>query len=153
MNSRILAITRAVSFLGVLGGCAKAEQQAELDKTKQLEQVHLATFDDLDFNVFSGRKWDQLNKSHATDITVHWPDGRTTKGIDTHIEDLKGMFVYAPDTRIKEHPIKLVTPLSGRIDRGMSDHQISRHVPPFPTGKNQHAGENRRESSYSIFHG
>jgi len=28
------------------------------------------------------------------------------QGIDAHIEDLKRLFVYAPDTRIKEHPIK-----------------------------------------------
>jgi hypothetical protein len=30
----------------------------------------------------------------------------TTKGIEKHIEDLKALFVHAPDTRIKEHPIK-----------------------------------------------
>ena len=29
------------------------------------------------------------------------------KGIEKHIEDLKAMFVWAPDTRIKEHPVKL----------------------------------------------
>src|SRR2546421_3860944 len=67
---------------------------------------NLATFDDLDFNVFSNQKWDELKKSHSKDIVVHWPDGRVTKGIEQHIEDLKAMFVYAPDTRIKEHPVK-----------------------------------------------
>lgn len=69
--------------------------------------THLATFDDLDFNVFSNQRWDQLQKSHAKDIAVHWPDGHVTHGIDVHIQDLKAMFVYAPDTRIKEHPIKV----------------------------------------------
>lgn len=68
--------------------------------------ANLATFDDLDFNVFSNQKWDQLSRSHASDILVHWPDGHTTKGIEKHIEDLKAMFVYAPDTRIKLHPVK-----------------------------------------------
>jgi hypothetical protein len=34
------------------------------------------------------------------------PDGSTTKGIDKHIEVLKAMFVYAPNTSIKEHPIR-----------------------------------------------
>jgi hypothetical protein len=29
-----------------------------------------------------------------------------TQGIDIHIKDLKALFVYAPDTRIKEHPIR-----------------------------------------------
>ena len=27
--------------------------------------------------------------------------------VDKHIEDLKALFVYAPDTAIKEHPIKI----------------------------------------------
>ena len=73
------------------------------------EQANLANFDDLDFNVYSGQRWDQLEKSHAKDITVHWPDGRVTKGIDPHITDLKGMFIFAPDTRIKEHPIRIAS--------------------------------------------
>jgi len=30
-----------------------------------------------------------------------------TKGIDVHIEDLKSTFVWAPDTRIETHPIKV----------------------------------------------
>ncbi len=68
---------------------------------------NLATFDDLDYNVFSNQKWEELGHSHAEDIVVHWPDGHTTEGIDRHIADLQAMFVYAPDTRIKEHPIKI----------------------------------------------
>jgi len=72
----------------------------------QTVRANLATFDDLDFNVFSNQKWDQLSRSHVSDILVHWPDGHTTKGIEKHIEDLKAMFVYAPDTRIKVHPVK-----------------------------------------------
>lgn len=67
---------------------------------------HLTTFDDLDYNVFSNQKWDELSRSHHKDILVHWPDGHTTTGIEKHIEDLKALFVHAPDTRIKEHPIK-----------------------------------------------
>src|SRR6266849_2904462 len=41
----------------------------------QTVRANLATFDDLDFNVFSNQKWDQLSRSHASDILVHWPDG------------------------------------------------------------------------------
>src|SRR5678815_546359 len=67
---------------------------------------HLKTFDELDFDVFSNQKWDRLKESHAKDIKVFWPDGHVATGIDTHIEDLKKLFVHAPDTRIKEHPIK-----------------------------------------------
>lgn len=96
----------AVSF-GALAGCSDSQKMAQMEKTQQTEKANLANFDDLDFNVYSGQKWAELGKSHHKDITVHWPDGRTTKGIDIHTEDLKGMFVFAPDTRIKEHPIKI----------------------------------------------
>lgn len=33
--------------------------------------------------------------------------GRVTEGIDVHIADLEAMFVWAPDTRIQEHPIRI----------------------------------------------
>jgi len=67
---------------------------------------HLKTFDELDFDVFSNQKWDRLKESHAPNIKVYWPDGHVTEGINVHIEDLKKLFIHAPDTRIKEHPIK-----------------------------------------------
>lgn len=73
----------------------------------ELEQQHLFTFDDLDFNVFSHQAWDRLGESHAHNVIVHWPDGRTTTGIDVHTEDLKAMFTFAPDTRIEQHPIRI----------------------------------------------
>lgn len=83
---------------------------AELAKV-QAEQGRIAknleTFDILDFDVFSGQKWDRLHESHADNIVVHWPDGRTTTGLDAHIADLEAFFVYAPDTRIETHPIRI----------------------------------------------
>jgi hypothetical protein len=94
-------------------------QVAEIAKTRATEQANLKNFDDLDFNVYSGQKWDELGKSHAKNITVHYPDGRVTKGLASHIEELKPMFVFAPDTRIKEHPIRIAsgewTAVSGTI--------------------------------------
>ncbi len=93
----------------VLIGCADRVRLDEYAQTERREQTHLATFDDLDFNVFSGEKWDELDKSHSAGITVHWRDGRTTTGIEAHIADLKAMFVYAPDTRINEHPIRIAS--------------------------------------------
>ncbi len=96
----------AVTVSALLWGCTSNDKLTDVAKKQQLETAHLENFDDLDFNVFSGQKWDQLGKSHAKDVIVHWPDGRTTTGIDVHIEDLKAMFVYAPDTRILEHPVK-----------------------------------------------
>ncbi|MCG7857259.1 ester cyclase [Flavihumibacter sp.] len=65
----------------------------------------LKIFDALDYDVFSNQKWDRIKESHAQNIKVFWPDGHITEGIDVHIEDLKKLFVHAPDTRIKEHPI------------------------------------------------
>jgi predicted ester cyclase len=67
---------------------------------------HIATFDTLDYVVFTQQQWERLHESHSKDVIVHWPDGHQTQGIDRHIEDLKAMFVYAPDTRIKVHPVK-----------------------------------------------
>lgn len=93
--------------LGALAGCSDSQKLAQMEKAQQAEKANLENFDDLDFNVYSGQKWAEFARSHHKDIVVHWPDGRTTRGIDPHIEDLKGMFVFAPDTRIKEHPIKI----------------------------------------------
>ena len=70
---------------------------------------HVQTFDTLDFDVFSNQKWDRLSESHADDIIVSWPDGHDTHGIKQHIEDLKKLFVHAPDTAIKIHPIRIAT--------------------------------------------
>ena len=103
-----IAFTVLVASL-VLAGCHKKEvaELAALRAAMDSAQVNLAKFDDLDFNVYSGQHWDLLGKSHAKNIVVHWPDGHTTTGLEQHVEDLKGMFVWAPDTRIKEHPIKI----------------------------------------------
>ena len=68
---------------------------------------HIESFDTLDFDVFSNQKWDRLSESHADDIIVSWPDGHDTKGIQRHIEDLKKLFIHAPDTAIKVHPIRI----------------------------------------------
>ena len=74
---------------------------------EKLVDQHLATFDELDYVVFTQQQWTRLHESHSKDVIVHWPDGHFTKGIEKHIEDLKAMFVYAPDTRIKVHTVKL----------------------------------------------
>ena len=85
------------------------EKPNEKHKTASLADQHLKTFDELDFDVFTNQKWDRIHESHSQDIVVHWPDGRTTEGIEPHIEDLKAMFIWAPDTRIEQHPIKIAS--------------------------------------------
>jgi hypothetical protein len=86
---------------------AASKDLAAVKAIEAQEQANLANFDDLDFRVYSGQKWDEFPKSHSADIVVHWPDGRTTTGLEAHLADLKGQFVFAPDTSIKEHPIKI----------------------------------------------
>jgi predicted ester cyclase len=100
--------------LSAFSGLAFAQSTAEHPTTpppapeRQAAAVerHLKTFDVLDFDVFSNQKWDRLHESHAKDIVVTWPDGHETKGIDRHIEDLKALFVFAPDIAIKVHPVR-----------------------------------------------
>ncbi len=98
-----LVVAAAVACSGKSGG----EQQDQ--SADAVAEQHLAVFDTLDFDVFSNQKWDRLGESHAADIVVTWPDGHETTGIDTHINDLKAMFVYAPDTKIKEHPVRIAS--------------------------------------------
>ncbi|HSF27854.1 MAG TPA: ester cyclase [Nitrosopumilaceae archaeon] len=88
------------------------DTQTELEKYKIAERLaseHIKTFDNLDFDVFTNQKWERLKESHSENVIVHWPDGHQTEGIERHIEDLKSMFVYAPDTRIQEHPVRIAS--------------------------------------------
>lgn len=98
-----------LAALGACGGGSPAASRAALDSLRA-QQAQVATnlmrFDSLDFDVYSNQKWDRLRESHSADIVVHWPDGHTTTGIARHIEDLKEMFVYAPDNRIDVHPVR-----------------------------------------------
>jgi hypothetical protein len=82
------------------------EMQAKCKEAKATLQSDITTFSTLDFVVFSHQQWTRLHESHSKDVVVNWPDGHKTHGIKKHIEDLKALFVYAPDTRIEEHPIK-----------------------------------------------
>jgi len=126
MKKKISAIALLSFFVATLAvisfnSCNSANSnglgQSEIDSLRnQVKQLtandesigkNLEKFDTLDFTVFSNQQWDRLHESHATDIKVFWPDGHMTEGIEQHIEDLKALFVFAPDTRIKEHPIRL----------------------------------------------
>src|ERR1700740_3081492 len=114
MKTQLLTIAIGVLAAAMLAVSAFAATPAENPETppppreKQAPAVekNLHTFDILDFDVFSNQKWDRLSESHARDIVVTWPDGHETKGIDRHIEDLKALFVFAPDITIKVHPIR-----------------------------------------------
>jgi hypothetical protein len=111
-------------FLAALLGCSgqrgpSPQMQAKIDSMKTelakyaeneiMMESYLAKFDTLDFVVFSNQEWVRLHESHSADVVVNWPDGHHTNGIERHIEDLKALFVYAPDTNIKVHPIRFGT--------------------------------------------
>jgi hypothetical protein len=81
-------------------------QIKEMIAGNQVLAKNLVTFDTLDFTIFTNQEWVRFHESHSKDIKVNWPDGHFTVGLDRHIEDLKALFVYAPDTRIKQHPIR-----------------------------------------------
>ncbi|HJS43836.1 MAG TPA: ester cyclase [Gemmatimonadales bacterium] len=100
----VAGIVAVVMACGNRGGDTAAAVQADAQCA-----ARLATFDTLDYEIFSNQKWDRFAESHASNITVSWPDGHDTQGLGRHIEDLKAMFVYAPDTKIKEHPIRTCT--------------------------------------------
>ena len=106
---KLLHIPIVVAACVLAGSCAREEpsQLASLQEALEVEQVNLSRFDDLDFNVFGGQQWDLLAKTHASDVVVHWPDGRVIHGLDPYTEELKAFFVWAPDTRITDHPVKV----------------------------------------------
>ena len=114
---QFIIIVTAIAFSGCNNSGTSNVAQSEIDSLRdQVKQLtandatlskNLQTFDTLDFTVFSNQQWDRLRESHAADIKVYWPDGHVTEGIDKHIEDLKALFVFAPDTRVKEHPIRI----------------------------------------------
>ena len=144
LRKAVLAIIALLTITNLAGAQSKKEYQAEVESLKsELAQIaatnatiaeNLGTFDELDFKVFTNQEWTRLHESHSEDILVHWPDGHTTSGIEQHIEDLKAMFVYAPDTRIEEHPIRIgsgnITAVMGVMEGTFSE--------PMPIGNDQY---------------
>lgn len=139
MKNSILKISLAVFALIIslssFGQKAETKEQLlkqvkEMTAANQLISKYLQTFDTLDYTVFSNRDWKRLHESHAKDIIVHFPDGHSEVGIEQHIKTLDAMFVYAPDTRIEEHPIKIG---SGNITAVMG-YMLGTFTEPMPIG-------------------
>lgn len=109
IRNTVAAAAFAVSCVGAVANTLAENPPTPAPKhERQAPSVerNLRTFDSLDFDVFSNQKWERLDESHSKDIVVTWPDGHETKGIDKHIDDLKALFVFAPDIAIKTHPIR-----------------------------------------------
>ncbi|PBQ34925.1 polyketide cyclase [Sphingobacteriaceae bacterium] len=110
-------ISVAIPVILILSSCSQKETEQKAD-SKQIEakstaedeaakmNTLLTRFDSLDFVVYSNQQWENLHASHADNILVHYPDGHTTTGLPDHIKELTPTFVFAPDVKVTEHPVK-----------------------------------------------
>ncbi len=141
-----LSIKSFIAFLAIaafFSGCSNNSAQLE-EKIKSLEaqlksfqdekaltDKRLTEFDALDFDYYSNQKWDKFKESHADNIKCYYPDGSVTEGLyPAHIDALTPMFTFAPDTKIKEHPVRFgsgdYTAVIGNIEGTFSE--------PMPIG-------------------
>lgn len=114
----LLSCAIAVGGVACAGGAAAQGSQPPEKLLKALKAYQdnektvaerLEIFRQLDFDFYSHQLWDNIDESHTQDIEVHNADGTITKGLPAHIEDMKKIFVWAPDTRVSEQPVKFGT--------------------------------------------
>jgi hypothetical protein len=115
-----ITVVAAIVFVAAFTSCTTNHSenlQAKVDSLqnelkrftdeKAMTEQRLARFDSLDYLFYSGQKWDDFSISHADNIKVYYPDGFITEGLyPQHIDMLTPMFVFAPDTKIEQHPVK-----------------------------------------------
>jgi len=106
INIWVIGLLFVAGLIFTAKGFASDDELAKYKADEALVGDHLVKFDTLDFDVYSNQKWDRLKESHAENIVVHYPDGHISTGLQAHIEELKPMFVFAPNTKIKVHPVK-----------------------------------------------
>lgn len=115
MKKRTFAsLLSAIVLSTMLGACRQNQQKKSNDQISrdnmQLTEERLRRMDSLDFQFYSNQMWDSLAISHDANIKVYYPDGTTTRGLfPQHIDKLKPMFVFAPDTKATAHPAKFGT--------------------------------------------
>src|SRR6187401_1719111 len=114
----LLVIAATATFTGCTNnGVNSTELQARVDSLqnelkkftdeKALTETRLVRFDSLDYEFYSNQDWKNFNISHADNIKVYYPDGAITEGLSPqHIDMLTPMFVFAPGTKIKNHPVR-----------------------------------------------
>src|ERR1700730_2449621 len=150
-NRLITSLISAISLSLLLIACNNKKQtDSKADETKispdqqsnQLTQERLRRFDSLDFVFYSNQQWDSLAISHADNIKVYYPDGTITEGLfPQHIDMLKPLFVFAPDTKITSHPIKFGvddwTAVVGEMEGTFSK--------PMPVGKGKAIAPNGKK--------
>lgn len=114
----IVAVTITVTFSSCSGNSGDTSaMQSEIDSLqtllkkftdeKTMTETRLIRFDSLDYQFYSNQDWKKFNQSHADNIKVYYPDGNITEGLyPQHIDMLTPMFAFAPDTKIKTHPVR-----------------------------------------------
>lgn len=101
------SVVSAIVTTAFLAAVAAVSLAAEPNSDKEQVQTNLKRFDQLDFDAYSRRKDMKLFRAiHCADVKVVFPDGRTTHGIDQHVDDVNNnLFNGTPDSRITAHPI------------------------------------------------
>lgn len=123
MKTKSLTTVASIVFVAILvtfSSCTNnnAELQAKVDSLqnelkkftdeKALTEQRLLKFDTLDYEYYSNQKWDMFKHNHADNIKVYYPDGFITEGLyPQHTDMLTPMFLFAPDTKINAHPVRI----------------------------------------------
>jgi len=113
----LLIVAATFTFTACTNSSNSANLQTKVDSLqnelkkftdeKALTEMRLARFDSLDYEFYSNQDWKNFSISHADDIKVYYPDGMITTGLNPqHIDMLTPMFAFAPDTKIKNHPVR-----------------------------------------------
>lgn len=107
-GATVVLLSGVVACASVMATLGYVSSALAMDP-KDIVTTRLEKFDELDYEAFSKQNWELFHKTHTDDVVVVWPDGHETKGFDKHIEDMKYMFSYAPDTKITAHPVKVAS--------------------------------------------
>ena len=115
--SAAAASTTLRALAALCAGCAASISfaHAETDQERyqaaeRLAVEHIALYRTADFDVFTNQKWDRIQESH-----------------------LRAMFVYAPDSRIRQHAVEFATQEWSSIV-GILEGTFTQHM-PTPDGK------------------
>jgi hypothetical protein len=69
LSTSVLTLALGLAVAGSAHAADQPKQEAmKYEEAEKLVAAHIATFDDLDFNVFSGRKWADLGQGEWTAV-------------------------------------------------------------------------------------